>query len=131
MHPFPANQGQSDAGVTAIGRHLILYQADKYATEIKLRNGHQIPPTARGILLECKRPHPKSSKWHAQVLTLHIFPNAVRDNLPLQLRQDGWTQTPIEITPRIGIRHAADLPLRFALAGNACVSRIRSSGNAV
>jgi DNA-3-methyladenine glycosylase len=50
---------------------------------------------------------------------------------PLQLRQDDWTQTPIEITPRIGIRHAADLPLRFALAGNACVSRIRVSGNAV
>ena len=55
---------------------------------------------------------------------------------PLQLRQDSWTQTPIEITPRIGIRHAADLPLRFALAGNACVSRptvarLRSSGNAV
>ena len=52
-------------------------------------------------------------------------------NSPLQLRQDGWTQTPIEITPRIGIRHAADLPLRFALAGNACVSRLRSSRNAV
>ena len=55
---------------------------------------------------------------------------------PLQLRQDSWTQTPIKITPRIGIRHAADLPLRFALAGNACVSRpvvsrLRSSGNAV
>ena len=55
---------------------------------------------------------------------------------PLQLRQDDWTQPPIEITPRIGIRHAADLPLRFALAGNACVSRptvarLRSSGNAV
>jgi DNA-3-methyladenine glycosylase len=50
---------------------------------------------------------------------------------PLQLRQDDWTQPPIEITPRIGIRHAADLPLRFALAGNACVSRLRSSRNAV
>jgi DNA-3-methyladenine glycosylase len=55
---------------------------------------------------------------------------------PLQLRQDAWTPQPIEITPRIGIRHAADLPLRFSLAGNACVSRpavsrLRSSGNAV
>jgi DNA-3-methyladenine glycosylase len=54
----------------------------------------------------------------------------------LQLRQDAWTPQPIEITPRIGIRHAADLPLRFALAGNACVSRpttsrLRTSGNAV
>ena len=55
---------------------------------------------------------------------------------PLQLRQDAWTSQPVEITPRIGIRHAADLPLRFALAGNACVSRpvvsrLRASGNAV
>jgi DNA-3-methyladenine glycosylase len=50
---------------------------------------------------------------------------------PLQLRQDQWQARQIEITPRIGIRHAADLPLRFALAGNACVSRLRSSGNAV
>ena len=41
---------------------------------------------------------------------------------PLQLRQDAFPPGPIEITPRIGIRHAADLPLRFALAGNPCVS---------
>ncbi len=44
---------------------------------------------------------------------------------PLQLRQDAWVPGPIEITPRIGIRHAADLPLRFALAHNSCVSGIR------
>jgi DNA-3-methyladenine glycosylase len=44
---------------------------------------------------------------------------------PLQLRQDEFLPGPIEITPRIGIRHAADLPLRFALAGNPCVSRTR------
>lgn len=38
---------------------------------------------------------------------------------PLQLRQDDdWLPGPIEVTPRIGIRHAADLPLRFALADN-------------
>ena len=42
---------------------------------------------------------------------------------PLQLRQDAWTAQEVEITPRIGIRHAADLPLRFSLAGHACVSR--------
>lgn len=43
---------------------------------------------------------------------------------PLQLRQDVCVATPVEVTARIGIRHAADLPLRFALAGNACVSRL-------
>jgi len=52
---------------------------------------------------------------------------------PLQLRQDAWEPRPVEISPRIGIRHAADLPLRFALAGHACVSRsvLRPSKNAV
>jgi DNA-3-methyladenine glycosylase len=44
---------------------------------------------------------------------------------PLQLRQDGFLPGAMEITPRIGIRHAADLPLRFALAGNPCVSPLR------
>jgi DNA-3-methyladenine glycosylase len=48
---------------------------------------------------------------------------------PLQLREDASRLTgPIEITPRIGIRHAADLPLRFALADHACVSPIRVLG---
>jgi DNA-3-methyladenine glycosylase len=45
---------------------------------------------------------------------------------PLQLRLDDWQTGPIQVTPRIGIRHAADLPLRFALADNCCVSRIPS-----
>lgn len=45
---------------------------------------------------------------------------------PLQLRQDSYPAPKIEITTRIGIRHAADLPLRFSVAGNPCVSR-RSS----
>ena len=50
---------------------------------------------------------------------------------PLQLRDDGWTAATIDITPRIGIRQAADLPLRFAVAGHACVSKLRLSGPAV
>lgn len=41
---------------------------------------------------------------------------------PLQLRDDGFEIGEVVITPRIGIRHAADLPLRFALHGHACVS---------
>ncbi|HEY9126699.1 MAG TPA: DNA-3-methyladenine glycosylase, partial [Acidobacteriaceae bacterium] len=41
---------------------------------------------------------------------------------PLQLRDDGAKAGEIEISKRIGIRHAADLPLRFHLAGHPCVS---------
>ena len=50
---------------------------------------------------------------------------------PLQLRDDGWIVEGIDVTPRIGIRHAADLPLRFAVSGHACVSKLRLSGPAV
>ena len=50
---------------------------------------------------------------------------------PLQLRDDGYIAGAIETTPRIGIRHAADLPLRFAVAGHACVSRLRLNGPSV
>lgn len=42
---------------------------------------------------------------------------------PLQLRDDGFKVADIDITKRIGIRHAADLPLRFSIAGHPCVSR--------
>lgn len=45
---------------------------------------------------------------------------------PLQLRDDGEQVGEIEISTRIGIRHAAELPLRFHLAQNPCVSGIRS-----
>ncbi len=50
---------------------------------------------------------------------------------PLRLFQDDFSQAPHEVTPRIGIRHAADLPLRFSLAGHPCVSRspARPSGS--
>jgi DNA-3-methyladenine glycosylase len=41
---------------------------------------------------------------------------------PLQLRDDGFSVTEAAITSRIGIKHAVDWPLRFALPGNACVS---------
>jgi DNA-3-methyladenine glycosylase len=40
----------------------------------------------------------------------------------LQVREDGFPEQPVVITPRIGIRHAVDRPLRFALRGHACVS---------
>lgn len=41
---------------------------------------------------------------------------------PLQLRDDGAEPGKVEISTRIGIRHAAELPLRFHLAGNPHVS---------
>jgi DNA-3-methyladenine glycosylase len=50
---------------------------------------------------------------------------------PLQLRDDAWPVGTIDVTPRIGIRHAADLPLRFALSNHDCVSRLRPNGTAV
>jgi DNA-3-methyladenine glycosylase len=41
---------------------------------------------------------------------------------PLQVGDDGFDPAEIVATPRIGIRKAADLPLRFLLKGNLCVS---------
>jgi len=40
----------------------------------------------------------------------------------LQVRDDGFPDVDVVVTPRIGIKHAVDLPLRFAVRGNACVS---------
>jgi DNA-3-methyladenine glycosylase len=41
---------------------------------------------------------------------------------PLQVLDDGFKVNEVLITARIGIRHAVDLPLRFCIAGHACVS---------
>jgi DNA-3-methyladenine glycosylase len=49
-------------------------------------------------------------------------------NSPLQLRDDGTRAGRILVTRRIGIRHAVELPLRFAIAGNGCVSGPKSMG---
>lgn len=40
----------------------------------------------------------------------------------LQVRDDGFGETEWVATRRIGIKHAVDLPLRFALRGHGCVS---------
>ena len=50
---------------------------------------------------------------------------------PLQVRDDGFRRGRVLVTRRIGILHAAELPLRFILAGNPYVSgprKINSSG---
>ncbi|HEY1805964.1 MAG TPA: DNA-3-methyladenine glycosylase [Terracidiphilus sp.] len=41
---------------------------------------------------------------------------------PLQVRDDGMSLKRIRVTPRVGIRHAVDLPLRFAVPDSGCVS---------
>ncbi len=45
---------------------------------------------------------------------------------PLQLRDDGSVVLEFLITPRIGIKHAVDRPLRFALPAHPCVSGPRN-----
>jgi DNA-3-methyladenine glycosylase len=48
--------------------------------------------------------------------------SALDPSSPLQLRE-GWAPAGIGVTPRIGIRHAADRPLRFFDPGSRAVSR--------
>lgn len=45
---------------------------------------------------------------------------------PLQALEDGYRAKQVMVTPRIGIRHAVDLPLRFALPEHPCVSGPKS-----
>jgi len=44
----------------------------------------------------------------------------------LEVRDDAFAAGRIMVTPRIGIRHAVDMPLRFALVGHECVSGAKS-----
>ena len=45
---------------------------------------------------------------------------------PLQLRDDGFRVSKALVSPRIGIKHAVDWPLRFTLPGHLCVSGPKS-----
>jgi DNA-3-methyladenine glycosylase len=49
---------------------------------------------------------------------------------PLQLRDDGFAVHEVLVTPRIGIKHAVDWPLRFALPDHDCVSGPKSLAKA-
>jgi DNA-3-methyladenine glycosylase len=53
---------------------------------------------------------------------MHNGLDVTRGSSILQVRDDGFPEPEVVVTPRIGIRHAVDLPLRFALRGHACVS---------
>ena len=46
--------------------------------------------------------------------------------LQLAEAEDDYVPGPVTVTPRIGIRKAAERPLRFLLTGNACVSGPRT-----
>ena len=45
---------------------------------------------------------------------------------PLQVRDDGFRAVRVLVTARIGIRHAVELPLRFAIPEHPCVSGPKS-----
>ena len=45
---------------------------------------------------------------------------------PLQVRDDGFAVCEYGVTPRIGIRHAVEWPLRFLVAESPCVSGPKS-----
>ena len=47
--------------------------------------------------------------------------SSVKSNL--QIADDGYQPEEIAVTPRIGIRKAADLPARFVIAGNAFITK--------
>jgi DNA-3-methyladenine glycosylase len=44
----------------------------------------------------------------------------------LQVRDDGWPVPEVHVTVRIGIKHAVDWPLRFAIPEHECVSGARN-----
>ncbi|MFZ0393786.1 MAG: DNA-3-methyladenine glycosylase [Terracidiphilus sp.] len=54
--------------------------------------------------------------------------DVTKSSSPLQIRDDGYAVAEALVTPRIGIRHAADWPLRFAIPGNLCISGPRQLG---
>ena len=41
---------------------------------------------------------------------------------PLQVRDDGYPSSDVQVTTRIGIKAAVDWPMRFSFAGHKCVS---------
>jgi DNA-3-methyladenine glycosylase len=59
-----------------------------------------------------------------QALAINLLQNGADLSAgPLYLAEDGYPKAEINTTGRIGIRVAADLPLRFYIAGNPFVSR--------
>jgi DNA-3-methyladenine glycosylase len=88
---------------------------------------------ARGIVLHDLRDLPKLTSGPGRLAQAFGITRS-RDNgcdltspaSGLWIAEDGFRAKQIQITPRIGISKAADQPLRYALAGNACISGRRT-----
>ena len=84
---------------------------------------------ARGIALQDPRDLPRLTSGPGRLAQAFGITRS-RDNgcdltsltSGLWIGEDGFRAKQILITTRIGIRKAADQPLRYALAGNACIS---------
>jgi len=84
---------------------------------------------ARGIALQNPRDLPRLTSGPGRLAQAFGITRS-RDNgcdltsltSGLWIGEDGFRAKQILITTRIGIRKAADQPLRYALAGNACIS---------
>jgi DNA-3-methyladenine glycosylase len=98
-----------------------------------------IPQMARNRGLSANAPHPAIASGPGRLCEALGLTRARHNGLdlldpasPLQLRDDGFSVSEVCVTERIGIRQAADLPLRFALPGHGCVSGRKSlTGNCV
>jgi DNA-3-methyladenine glycosylase len=102
--------------------------------------GIDLMTTNRGLTMTGLSPGPAPSKLarhltsgpgrlcQAMGLTrpVHNAIDITRAASPLQVRDDGCVVRKIMVTARIGIRHAVDWPLRFAIPDHICVSGPRS-----
>ena len=84
---------------------------------------------ARGLMLRDSRDFPKLTAGPGRLAQAFSITRS-RDNgcdltspaSGLWIGEDGFRPKQLQITPRIGITKAADRPLRYALAGNPCLS---------
>jgi DNA-3-methyladenine glycosylase len=88
---------------------------------------------ARGLVLRDSRDLPKLTAGPGRLAQAFGITRS-RDNgrdltspaCGLWIGEDSFRAKEIQLTPRIGITKAADRPLRYALAGNSCLSRRKS-----
>jgi DNA-3-methyladenine glycosylase len=94
----------------------------------------------RGLTMTCLSPGPAHGKLARQLTSgpgrlcqamgltrpVHNAIDITSAASPLQVRDDGSVVREVLVTARIGIRHAVDWPLRFAIPDHICVSGPRS-----